>query len=51
VELMAQRQDLELQGGPIAEGHSDGQEQRDNDGSHRWTLSAGGGKVNVFKKN
>jgi hypothetical protein len=51
VELMAQRQDLELQGCPIAERHPDSQEQRDNDGSHCWTLSAGRGKVNVFKKN
>ena len=51
VELMAQRQDLEPQGSPIAERHADGQEQRDNDGSHRRTLSAEGGKINVFRKN
>jgi hypothetical protein len=51
VELMAERQDLKLQGSPIAERHADGQEQRDNDGSHRRTLSAEHGKVNVFKKN
>src|SRR4029453_6591332 len=51
VELMSQCQDLELQGRPIAEGHADGQEQRDNDGSHRRTLTAQNGKVNVFKKN
>jgi hypothetical protein len=34
VELMSQRKDLELQGSPIAEGRAQGQEQRDNDGSH-----------------
>jgi hypothetical protein len=51
VELMAQRQNLALQGSPIAERHPDRQEQRDNDGSHHWTLSADGGKINVFKTN
>jgi hypothetical protein len=51
VELMSQRQDLELQGRSLAERYADGHEQRDNDGSHRWTLSAAGGKVNIFKKN
>jgi hypothetical protein len=51
VELMSQCQDLELQGRPMAERLADGQEQRDNDGSHRRTLSAENGKVNVFKKN
>ena len=35
VELMSQRQDLKLQGSPIAERHAEGQEQRDDDGSHR----------------
>ena len=32
-----------------AEQYADGQQQRDNDGSHRRTLSADGSKVNVFK--
>jgi hypothetical protein len=50
VELMPQRQDLELQSSPIAERHTDGQEQRDNDGSHRRTLSADRGKVNVSRR-
>jgi hypothetical protein len=51
VELMSQRQDLKLQGSPIAERHPQGQEQRDNGGSHRGTLFAEAGKVNVFKEN
>ena len=51
VELMAQRQDLELQGSPSAERHAEGQEKRDNDGTHRRTLSAEGDKINAFKKN
>ena len=51
VELMAQCQDLKLQGGPSAERDAQGQEQRDNDGSHRRTLSAEGSKVNASKKN
>jgi hypothetical protein len=51
VELMAERQDLKLQDSPIAERPAEGQEQRDNNGSHSRTLSADGGKVNVFKKN
>jgi hypothetical protein len=51
VELMSQRQDLELQGGLIAKRHADGQEKRDNDGTHRRTLSADVGKINAFKKN
>jgi hypothetical protein len=37
VELMSQRQDLKLQGNPIAERHAGGQEPRDDDGSHRRT--------------
>jgi hypothetical protein len=51
VKLMSQRQDLKLKGSPIAERRAQGQEQRDNDGSHRGTLFAEAGKVNVFKKN
>jgi hypothetical protein len=33
-ELMAQRQDLKLQGSPIAERRAQSQEQRDDDRSH-----------------
>ena len=36
LELMSQRQDLKLQSSPIAERCTQGQEQRDDDGSHRW---------------
>ena len=34
VELMAQRQDLKLQGSPVAERCAQSQEQRDDDRSH-----------------
>jgi hypothetical protein len=47
---MAQRQDLELEGRSIAERRTDGQDQRNNDGSHRRPQSVDDGKVKISKK-